>query len=542
MALPTLRAILGSAAVRDAAPEVVAGHDRLDRQVRWVHVSEVREVRGLLTGGELLLSTGIAMRGDDAEAADYLTALVEAGATGLIVELGDTLPVVPPTVLDVARARDFPLVVLHRPTRFVEITEQVHRAIVAEQYERVDFSRRVHERFTALSLEGAAPQAIVEATADLAGSSVVLEDLSRYVVAYAALGRPAAGLLQQWEKRSRLVPLTDATGLHGVEGWMTTPVGLPQQRWGRLVVVNPSADQERLAMVMERAAQALELGRMAESDRFGLTFQAQGGFVTELADGRVPDAAEADARARALGLAPDGPYVGFVVRSERRTGTPGSADPVAVHRTARRLVERVSQAARSVRVPVLLGSLGPQEVAGVLAAGPREADDAVAALAEAVHAQRVRQTDLDAVYVGAGAATDTVLAAGATLRHAQHVAEVAAALPASRQRPYFRAGDVRLHGLVALLHDDPRVQAFAEAELDRLLLHEATHDDGMLALLRQYLAVGGNKTELARVSHRSRPALYKKLAHLERILGVSLDDADSRLALGVALMVHDQRR
>ncbi|MFC6148174.1 PucR family transcriptional regulator, partial [Mumia xiangluensis] len=206
------------------------------------------------------------------------------------------------------------------------------------------------------------------------------------------------------------------------------------------------------------------------------------------------------------------------------------------------LVERVAQASREARVPALLGSFGPVEVAAVVATGERGGDGAIAALAEALHAQHARQSDLDPVSVGVGAPAMTVLAAGAALRHAQHVAEVAHALPPGRQKPFFRASDVRLRGLVALLHDDPRVQAFAEAELDRLLVHEATHEDGMLELLRQYIAVGGNKTELARVSHRSRPALYKKLAHLERILGVSLDDTDSRLALGVALMVHDQRR
>jgi purine catabolism regulator len=108
--------------------------------------------------------------------------------------------------------------------------------------------------------------------------------------------------------------------------------------------------------------------------------------------------------------------------------------------------------------------------------------------------------------------------------------------------PYYRNTDVRLRGLIALLHDDPRVQAFAESELDRLLVHEAKHGDGLVELLRQYLAVGGNKTELARVSHRSRPALYKRLDQIERILGVSLSDPASLLSLGVALMAYDEGR
>ncbi|KHL18795.1 purine catabolism regulator [Mumia flava] len=536
MPLPTLRAILASDSVRAAQPETLAGGRRIDRQVRWVHVSEVREVAGLLSGGELILSTGLAMRGPGADAVAYLDDLISAGACGLFVELGPDFAQIPDDVLARARDRDFPLVALHQRARFVEITEQVHRAIVAEQYELLDFARRVHERFTALSLEGAAAQDIVEAAGDLAGSSVVLEDLSRHVVAHVAIGRPASGLLQGWEKRSRLVPALDHTGITGPEAWMTTPVGI-QQRWGRLVVVNPASDQERLAMVLERAAQALELGRMAESDRASLAVQAQGGFLSDLADARVTDTADVDARARALGLPPSPPYVATVVRAA--AGEAG--DPMAAHRRSRRLVERVQDAARAVRLPVLVGPFGPDEV-GVLAALGVSGDEGLTRFAETLHAQHARQPELDEVTVGAGAAVDSLIAAAGGLRHAQHVAEVATAMPSGRRRPFFRAADVRLHGLIALLHDDPRVQAFAESELDRLLVHEATHDDGMLELLRQYLAVNGSKTELARVSHRSRPALYKKLDQLERILGVCLDDADTRLSLGVALMARDQRR
>jgi purine catabolism regulator len=61
-------------------------------------------------------------------------------------------------------------------------------------------------------------------------------------------------------------------------------------------------------------------------------------------------------------------------------------------------------------------------------------------------------------------------------------------------------------------------------------------------LLRQFLAVGGNKTELARVAHRNRTSLYPALRRLEQLVGHPLDDPASRLSLGVALLAHDQAR
>src|SRR4051812_48837276 len=224
---PTVRSVLASPALLRGRPEVISGAERLDSRVRWVHVGEVREVAGLLQGGELILSTGLAMTGPVELAVTYLRDLVDAGAAGLVVELGPSFPGVPDAVVAEARSAGFPLVGLHRRVRFVEVTEEVHRGIVAEQLEQVEFAREVHERFTRLSLESADASAIVRTTAGLCGSSVVLEDLTRHVVAFEARGRPDASLLADWERRSRSAPLLDTTGVTGSEGWVTAPVGLP---------------------------------------------------------------------------------------------------------------------------------------------------------------------------------------------------------------------------------------------------------------------------------------------------------------------------
>jgi PucR family transcriptional regulator, purine catabolism regulatory protein len=55
-------------------------------------------------------------------------------------------------------------------------------------------------------------------------------------------------------------------------------------------------------------------------------------------------------------------------------------------------------------------------------------------------------------------------------------------------------------------------------------------------VLAAYLAAGGNKAEAARRAHLARPTLYERLRHIERVLGVSLDSAESRTSLHVALL------
>ncbi len=527
---PTLRQVLASPTVAPGRPEVLSGHERLDVPLRWVHVAELRDVKGLLRGGELVLTTGLPLQGEDG--VGYLEDLVSDGAAGLVVELSTALPLIPPEVAARARELGLPLVALHAPVRFVEITEQVHRAIVSDQFAEVDFSREVHETFTALSLDRADADTIVRVTADLCGTGVVLEDTGRRVIAFAARSRPAASLLADWERRSRQAPPLPAPGIVGTEGWYAAPVGETGDPWGRLVVPDPQMRQSRLRMVLERAGQALELGRMVERDRVGLRLQAQGGLLADLLNGTL-DEASAQTRAVALGLSPAPRYVALVVREVASATAP---DPVAERRAARSLAERLAAALPGARLHGLAGVVAGGE-AGMLLALPSDDETTVI---ETLDRGAALVTD---VVVGVGPVEPTVRAAGAGLRQALHVAEVAGATPGARdgvERRWYRAADVRLRGLLALLHDDPRVQLFVESELGALLAHEARHGEGLLDLLRDYVAVGGRMTRLAERTHRSRPAAYKKVARLERILGWDLSDPLSLMSVGVALHAYDQ--
>ena len=134
----------------------------------------------------------------------------------------------------------------------------------------------------------------------------------------------------------------------------------------------------------------------------------------------------------------------------------------------------------------------------------------------------------------------SLLEAAAGIDEAAHVAETAATLRGDR-KPFYRATDVRLRGLLALMRKDPRVQQFAESELEGVLQADARDGGGQLELLGRYLESGGNKAALARTGYLSRPTLYARLARLEELLGVDLDDAESRTSLHVALLLHRLR-
>ncbi|HEY9311293.1 PucR family transcriptional regulator [Williamsia sp.] len=528
---PTIADILELPVVQAGAPEVVCDGS-LDQPVRWVHVSDLPDLSDLLQGGELVLTTGPALT-EIGAGGRYLEGLAAAGAVGLVLELGVHVAEVPADVILAGRSLRFPVIALHRQTRFVAITEAVHRSIVADQYSEVDYARRVHEIFTDLGMRRASLAEIVAAAAGLLEGSVVLEDLNRQVLAFTAVDISTTDLLEEWQRRSRLGGPVDAAG---EPIWTITSVGPTGQEWGRLIAPAATAPGQRIRMTLERAAQALALRRMVEQDLTTLELQAQSGLIDELRTGTITDEAEALTRARALGLGSTADYLPLTIRLRRHS----TSDQVAAQQLRVRALDAATHAVGVARMTALTAGRRPDQIDVLLAHPTNSSDQDLATLCTGVRTALLRITGIDHCVIGVGSSSHRLLDAARGLAESDHVAEVALSFPES-DRPFHRVGDIRLRGLIALIRDDPRVQRFAETELRNILDYQARHDGNDVEILRAFLDVGGNKTELAARLHISRPSLYARLARIEKLLGVSLEDAESRTSLHTALLILDSR-
>lgn len=129
MASPCLCDILALPAFAKA--EVLSGQTRLCEPVTWVHVSELMDAWRFLSGGEVLVSTGLELARATPDAREaYLRSLVDAGAQALVLELVQWLSEVPDEMLRAARLMDFPLVVFREEVRFAELTKEAHELIL----------------------------------------------------------------------------------------------------------------------------------------------------------------------------------------------------------------------------------------------------------------------------------------------------------------------------------------------------------------------------------------------------------------------------
>ncbi|MGW4681022.1 PucR family transcriptional regulator [Micromonospora taraxaci] len=563
---PTVREVLALDPVRHGAPRVVAGDAGLDRPVRWIHIAEVPDIATLLGGGELVLTTGIGLPGDDAGLRAFIGDLADVGVSGLVVELGRRyLTGVPRVMVAAAERRGLPLVELRRATPFVRITEAVHALIVDAQLTELRATEEIHQRFNDLSVEGADTAEVIRQAAELSGCPVVLENLSRQVLGYDPAGESAELLLDGWEQHSRRIPLTGRTAYDPDSGWLVTAVGARGQDWGRLLLrwpasgdvpsaqsVEPTAGPPtRLTILLERAASTLALGRLIRRDAEGLEQQIHRTLLTALLDHSRP-VDEVALRAKALGVVLDRRHLVGVMVRHRAEDLVGENGPEAGQARLRDLSEAVGQALREAKLTALTSAVDDNSVGVLLAlTDPAAEDRALSAFANTLRRVRLdsgtaraelsRGVGVGAVIVAAGSGVASLREARRSLVEARQIAE--AARRDRRDLPIFRLPHVGLAGLLHLLRDEPRLQTFVERELGALLEYDARHPrEQLLDTLRAYLEQGRNKTAGAAAAHLSRPAFYERLARIARILDVDLDSVEASLSLHVALLALEAVR
>lgn len=508
----SVRQVLTLERVLAGEPEVVAGAGQLDRPVRWVHVAEAPDVGVMLSGGEMVLTTGVLLAGDEDKQAEYIRSLHRAEAAAVVLGLGRAFPAPPEVMRRAAERCGLPMVVLHRPFPFAELTEEVQSRLVRRKFAAVSLSEAVRTALTGLITAGAPLQRLLDEVASHSACPVVVTNLAHRVLATAGERSAVDDVLRDWERIAR-----QAGGNEG-DGWIRAELGGRGERWGQIMLCGHRGDTATGRLLAERAAEALVLHRMlGGNSAHSWEEQSAQSLLTDLVSGVVP-ARQLLPRARAAGLPVN-----------RRTFVP--------------LVVRDGAADRLERVLRMLGLSG---IAAELADGATAvllsvARDQDAAVLTANFAARVRS--------GSGAEQTVVAAADARtawddvpagLREAQHVADAVADSSAALDLPaVVRLKDVHLRGLIRLLRDDPQVQSFAERELDGLL---CVADDDMLAVLRTYLATGRNKSRTAQLHHVSRPALYRRLEAIQTRLGVDLDDFEQAASVHIALLAHDAQQ
>ncbi|MGW7318323.1 PucR family transcriptional regulator [Streptomyces sp. NPDC054854] len=180
-----LRALLETEAL---GLRLLGGEDELDRTVRGVMTTDLRDPSRYLSGGELVL-TGLAWRRNSADSEPFVRILASAGVAGLAAgeaELGD----IPDDLVSACRRNRLPLFAVNEDVAFATITEYVVRQVSGERAGDLAAVVDRHRRLMTSGPAGGGPDVVLDLlTTDLDLRAWVLSPTGRQI---AGAGEPLA--------------------------------------------------------------------------------------------------------------------------------------------------------------------------------------------------------------------------------------------------------------------------------------------------------------------------------------------------------------
>ena len=556
-----------------AGATVIAGRAGLRRVVSRVNVMEVPDVLPYVRVGELLLTTGYAVRKHPERLADLVRELHARDVAALGIKLGRYVDELPAAVLEVADELGFPVVRLPDLASYDELLTQVLTAVLDHQAERLTRSDDAHRALVEVVLDGGGLAEVAAALARILSAVVLVAGVDDQLVA-------AAG--DDDELARARESLVDASGRVGAgAGTAVVRVLAGAQDHGRIVAFSTQRVLGDLdVQALERAATVCALAIAKQQAVSAVETRYQADFLRDLLLGRAGGRERTVPHARGLGWQLDRPVVVVVVRPDPVAGG-GSGAGAAVLAGA--------GADTGAGVPGVDG--GSAMLAGggaaVFAGGGADAggagfgDQASRAWLErltSAWASAVRLRDPGAAVVGFGTEVVAVIGVPTHGDVDRLVAELAASVRSDAGRRTFSVGSSSVAGGVdqvpaayeqaatavrvgRQVHGVASVASFDRLGLHRLLslvpetadlvsferstLRGLAADTPDAADLRHTLQVlldtNLNVAQTARALHFHYNTLRYRIAKLERILGPFTHDPVLRLDLAVALRVVQMR-
>ncbi|MFE4218301.1 PucR family transcriptional regulator [Streptomyces sp. NPDC056844] len=566
-----LRALLDTEAL---GLRLLGGEDELDRSVRGVMTTDLRDPSRYLSGGELVL-TGLAWRRDASDTEPFVRILASAGVAGLAAGEAE-LGAVPDDLVEACLRHRLPLFAVDETVAFATITEHVVRQVSGERAGDLAAVVDRHRRLMTSGPAGGGPEVVLDLlTSDLDLRAWVLSPTGRQI---AGAGEPLpARTGAELAGRHLAATRTGRPGPHRAEVDGTAYSLFPIRNTGRGALPAPSRDVRESVLSEWLLAVAADAGDWpaarldllqgvtqliaVERDRRDAARAVRRRLAQEVLELVQTGAAPAEIAARLRVAAPvllpgvgTAPHWQVVVARvewsaedadlsggqaaqalleeilvDPAVAGPDSADRIAVAHTGEEAVALVP-----------LTALPPPgadeaETSGESgAAEPRDSALHADALLDSVRAPlSAGLADDGRLTLGVSAAVHSAEGLRGALEEARHARRVAAARPG----PVCAAGHHELASHVLLLPfvpDDVR-RAFTARLLDPLRDYDRRHRAELIETLEAFLDCDGSWTRCAARLHLHVNTLRYRVGRIEQLTGRDLSRLEDKLDFFLAL-------
>jgi PucR family transcriptional regulator, purine catabolism regulatory protein len=170
-----------------AGARVVAGEAGLDRSVLWSHVVDMPDPSPWVPAGYFLLTTGYSWPREAAEQCALIEALAAGGIAGVGLAVPRYVTSFSAGERETADRVFLPLVEIPFEIPFARITEELHRAIMAEPYRIIERAEQIHHALMRAASREATLDDLARILCPLIGRSVTFEDPSGKLLAFCSI-------------------------------------------------------------------------------------------------------------------------------------------------------------------------------------------------------------------------------------------------------------------------------------------------------------------------------------------------------------------
>ena len=532
----TVRDVLGDLEIR-----VAAGEAGLGAPVRWVHISELPDPTPWLSGGELLLTTGMAL-GTAKKQRDFVKALADHGLAGIGFGIGFAHESIPVAMVQVAEERGVPLLEIPYALPFIAVTEQAFTRLVNEQYSLLQRSIAAQERLQRIVLTERGLDSIVAALATLVGGAALVFDGRGELQAQRTFRRELGDELVQeigTELRERALRSEAREFAPSQPGLAPRAIALP--------VGTP--DGSPGAMPQAWLVAAKDGGSLAEIDRL-ILHQAVTVIALELLRRRVADTTERRLAGDVLSAAITGDLEGAELSRRLAPFGLGGRVTTLVLAPGERGADACEKALAEVLRAESVSALVAQHGRFVCALLPGFLDDELFELGARIQAQVAAAVGAP-LAAGAGrvVAAPLVRESWHEARFALEACELsdpggAAAAPASGNGGAAVAGagerlgtfrDLGSFQLLLALQDSDALALYCDSLLGQIDTGEGHYGGELMRSLEAFIECNGQWEAAARRLYCHRHTLRYRIRKIEELTGRDLSSARDRIEFWLAL-------
>jgi purine catabolism regulator len=500
--------------------EIAAGHEGLNRTVKWVHIVEVTKINKLLNGKELILSTGVGWKKNKSLFISFVQQLIECDASGLCIEMGTYTSSIPQEIIDLANEHHFPIILFLKEVPFVEITQDIHTYLINQHYQMISnlesYSQQLNKKL--LSIEHY--NEILKFLHDYLGHQVI----------FRLNGKEAEFVPEHVEHSQEQISLFDHS-FQQSKKTASQPIQLLGNEYAELSIVSFEKEiSEFDLLILDRTATALAQHLLRDLYVEEKKRAQENEWLKGWLEGEHSNEAISDYLAdHEPELKPKGGFVSICkFKSLRRS----NLDSTYFKLLFRTIFEQQGFYTFSVdfRNSVIFIMLNKRDI-------KTWKNRMKTGIQRLMQSDFVNKKRMPCFFLGVGKFVENLSHMDKSYRTALETIKLQHHLDKKANSHFYE--DLHMYRIISLIHKYSDLREVVMEYLEPVIQYDKKYNGKLMETLKIYLACNGSKKETAKRLFVVRQTLYHRIQKLEKLLGDDFMSPEKRLAIEFMIKAYE---